>query len=241
MYSSSSSFLGGNSGRPGPQQYGSSFNNPTQSQSPFQSQPPNPGFQQPQQTGFMGAYGQSQQMQPQATGFPQQQMQQPTGFGQQQMQPQPTGFQQQQPQPQPTGYGGGGYGQQQMQTQPTGYQQPQQQQSFQTGIPPVPPLPPMPQQQSQPAPMKPQATGFAQMAASFQTTPQAEKPKGRRAAKPGVKIPNIRLSFITAADQAKFETLFRSAVGDGQTLSGDKSRDLLLRSKLDGNALSQIW
>ncbi|KAK6612059.1 hypothetical protein H4I96_01272 [Botrytis cinerea] len=44
-----------------------------------------------------------------------------------------------------------------------------------------------------------------------------------------------------AQDQAKFETLFKSAVGDGQTLSGEKSRDLLLRSKLDGNSLSQIW
>lgn len=79
------------------------------------------------------------------------------------------------------------------------------------------------------------------MAASFQSTPQPEKPKGRRASKAGVKIPNIRLSFITAADQAKFETLFKSAVGNGQTLSGDKSRDLLLRSNLDGNSLSQIW
>lgn len=79
------------------------------------------------------------------------------------------------------------------------------------------------------------------MAASFQSTPQLEKPKGRRGSKGGVKIPNMRLSFITAADQAKFETLFKSAVGSGQTLSGDKSRDLLLRSNLDGNSLSQIW
>lgn len=240
MYSGSSSYLGGNSGRPGQQQqYGNTLN-PNQGQSPFQSQPTGfgqPQQQQSQQTGF--GYGQQQQMQPQATGFPQQQMPQPTGFGQPQptgFQPQPTGFQSQQ-----TGFGGGGFGQQQMQPQATGYGQPQQQQSFQTGIPPVPPMPPMPQQQSQPAAMKPQATGFAQMAASFQSAPQAEKPAGRRASKAGVKIPNIRLSFITAADQAKFETLFRSAVGNGQTLSGDKSRDLLLRSNLDGNSLSQIW
>jgi hypothetical protein len=81
------------------------------------------------------------------------------------------------------------------------------------------------------------------MADSFRTTPATSTARGRRAskAKAGTKIPNIRLSFITAQDQAKFETLFKSAVGDGQTLSGDKSRDLLLRSKLDGNALSQIW
>lgn len=79
------------------------------------------------------------------------------------------------------------------------------------------------------------------MAASFQTggTP---KPKGRRESKHSSKIPNIRLSFITAQDQAKFETLFKSAVGDGQaTMTGEKARDLLLRSRLDGESLSHIW
>ena len=55
------------------------------------------------------------------------------------------------------------------------------------------------------------------------------------------KIPNIRLSFITATDQAKFEQLFKSAAGINQALDGEKARDLLLRSKLPGNALSQIW
>lgn len=81
------------------------------------------------------------------------------------------------------------------------------------------------------------------MADSFKPAPSAAPARGRRSSKAnkGAKIPNIRLSFITAQDQAKFETLFKSAVGDGQTLSGDKSRDLLLRSKLDGNSLSQIW
>lgn len=34
-------------------------------------------------------------------------------------------------------------------------------------------------------------------------------------------IPKQRLSFITASDQAKFEQLFRSAVGDGQALEGE--------------------
>jgi hypothetical protein len=91
--------------------------------------------------------------------------------------------------------------------------------------------------------MKPQPTGFNEMAASFQTggTP---KPAGRRGeAKPKpTKIPNIRLSFITAADQAKFETLFNSAVGEStMTMSGEKARDLLMRSRLDGDSLSHIW
>jgi hypothetical protein len=55
------------------------------------------------------------------------------------------------------------------------------------------------------------------------------------------KIPNIRLSFITAQDQAKFEQLFKSAAGNNQALSGDQARDLLLRSKLTGDSLGHIW
>lgn len=215
MFSGSNSYLGGQSGRPGgPQQYGS-----------FQSQQPPP-----QQQNFLG---------PQPTGYGQAPLQQQyTGFP---MQNQQTGFQPQQMQPQPTGYAG----------QPSPFNNPQapQQQNFQTGAPPMPQIPQQyqqqTQQQSQPpptAPVKPQPTGFAAMADSFKTTPSAAPARGRRASKSkGARIPNIRLSFITAQDQAKFETLFKSAVGDGQTLSGDKSRDLLLRSKLDGNSLSQIW
>jgi hypothetical protein len=76
------------------------------------------------------------------------------------------------------------------------------------------------------------------MAASFRGNAQ---PSPQPKASGGSKIPNMRLSFITAADQAKFEQLFKSATGNEQALSGDKARDLLLRSKLDGNALAQIW
>jgi hypothetical protein len=91
-----------------------------------------------------------------------------------------------------------------------------------------------------PPPVKPQPTGFTEMAASFQTGGTA-KPQGRRAEKAN-KIPNMRLSFITAQDQSKFETLFKSAVGENSiTMSGDKARDLLLRSRLDGDTLSNIW
>ena len=227
MFSGSNSYLGGNSGRPGTQQFGTSFN---------QGQPPAS-----QSNAFNPQQGFAAPLQQQFTGYPGLQAQ-PTGFQQQQQQ------QQQMPTPQ-------------QQAQYTGYPgqfnnaQAPQQQSFQTGAPPMPPIPqqfqqnqipPQQFQQSQstaqPAPIKPQPTGFSQMAASFQTgTASQVKPKGRRASKPATRIPNIRLSFITAQDQAKFETLFKSAVGDGQTLSGDKSRDLLLRSKLDGNSLSQIW
>lgn len=237
MYSNSNSFLGGNSLRPGPQQYGSSFGlgpgqqpqqQPQQQPSPFAPQPT--GFaqapMQQQYTGFPG-------VQPQQAGLPQQQSS--TG-----MQPQYTGFGQGPAQPSfqsavppmpaiPQQY------QQQLQQQ----QQPQQQPSPFSSAPSQPPpqilAPP-------PAPVqKPQPTGFSEMAASFQTG-GSSKPKGRRAERSSNKIPNIRLSFITAQDQAKFETLFKSAVGDGQTtMSGEKARDLLLRSRLDGGSLTQIW
>jgi hypothetical protein len=187
-----------------------------------------PGHLQPQPTGFQG----------QPSPF---QSQQPTGFGQQQQQPlqqQYTGYPAGGLQPQVTGYP---QNQQQyqgfQQPQPTGYQPPQQQQPQQTGYPgqqqqngAPPPAPPQ----------MPQPTGMTSndIAASFRGTAQ---PSPQPAASRGSKIPNMRLSFITAGDQAKFEQLFKSATGNEQALSGDKARDLLLRSKLDGNSLAQIW
>lgn len=239
MFSGSNSYLGGaNSGRPGQQQYG---------QSSFQGQPSPFGAQQQQQPGFgqgglqpqYTGYPQPGGLQPQATGFPgqqpQQQFPQPTGFQQPQQpgfqQPQPTGFQQPQPtgfqQPQPTAF---------QQPQPTGFQRPQPPpQAFQTGqdsngIPPPPQV------------QRPQPTGMtsSDVANSFRSSapvPSAPAPAAPRS----TKIPNIRLSFITAQDQSKFEQLFKSAVGDGQALSGEKAKDLLLRSKLDGNSLGNIW
>lgn len=78
------------------------------------------------------------------------------------------------------------------------------------------------------------------MANSFRGA-AAIPPPPAPAAKQGTKIPNVRLSFITAQDQAKFEQLFKSATGGEQALSGEKAKDLLIRSKLDGNSLAQIW
>jgi hypothetical protein len=222
MYSGSNSYLGGQSGRPGgPQQYGAA-------QVPQQQQPQQNAFLNTQPTG----YGAAPPLQQNFTGYP--------------MQAQATGYQPQQVQSQQTTFPG--------QQQPSQFNPALQQQNFQTGAPPMPQIPlqyqnqsvaPQQQQQQQTPlapPQIPQPTGFSQMADSFKT-PDSTPARGRRAEKPksGVKIPGVRLSFITATDQSKFEALFRSAVGDGQTLSGDKARDLLLRSKLDGNALSQIW
>jgi hypothetical protein len=213
MFSGSNSFLGGaNQGRPGQQQYG----------------------QQPPQQNF-NAYGSQPPpfMQPQYTGMPQQSLQsQATGFPQQSLQPQATGYPPQQQQPQQSQFQGGlmpqytGYPPQQQQQQ---QQQPQQQQ-YQSPQPTA-----APKQQPQPTGMT-----SSQMADSFRQSAARQQPQPTPSSASS-KIPNIRLSFITAQDQSKFEQLFRSAVGDDQALSGDKAKDLLLRSKLPGDALSQIW
>ncbi|KAI7279308.1 hypothetical protein KC345_g5443 [Hortaea werneckii] len=239
MFSGSNSYLGGaNSARQqgfGQQPQQQSFSGQP---SPFGAQqtgfgqqgslqPQYTGFPQgglqPQATGFPGPQQPQQQyggfQQPQPTGF---QQPQPTGFQQPQatgfQQPQPTGFQQ----PQPTGF------QSQLQPQPTGFAQPGQQQNG------------MPQPPAQP--QKPQATGMTStdIANSFRGSPAQQQPPSQPPST-GNKIPNIRLSFITAQDQSKFEQLFRSATGNEQALSGEKAKDLLLRSKLDGNSLAQVW
>ncbi|KAK7414532.1 actin organization and endocytosis protein [Neonectria punicea] len=242
MYSNSNAFLGGSSQRPGaPQQYGGgSFNNlapgqqqqqqlqPGQQPSPFAPQPTGFG-QAPLQQQYTGFPAQAQGLQPQQplqqqfTGFPgQSQPQQSFQTGAPAMPSIPPQFQQQ------------------FQQQPQQQQQPAFQPPQQTGFSASPQ--PASAPSNPPPAMKPQPTGFSEMAASFQTGGTA-KPRGRRAEKATPnKIPNIRLSFITAQDQAKFETLFKSAVGEGSmTMSGEKARDLLMRSRLDGDSLSQIW
>ncbi|PGH04746.1 actin cytoskeleton-regulatory complex protein PAN1 [Polytolypa hystricis UAMH7299] len=176
-----------------------------------------------------------QQSQPPFSGFPQQQQQQPGPF-----MPQPTGLGAGQLQPQATGF-------------PAGYQsQPPFQASLQTpqftGYPQPQGQPAQPQQQTQPqlsvpAPAQPQMTGHtsSQIAQSFQPAPSQSPQPPPLPTQQGSKIPTMRLSFITAQDQARFEQLFKSAVGDSQTLDGEKARDLLLRSKLPGSDLSNIW
>lgn len=224
--------------QPGGQQYGGGFNNVGQQQqqqpSPFAPQPT--GYGQPQQQ-----QQQQQPMQQQFTGYPMQA--QPTGMPQQSqsLQQQYTGYPSQ-------GFNSGG-APPPVPSIPNQYQsqlqQPQQsQQSFQptqqTGFSLSPAHASGPSQPP-PAPVKPQATGFSQMAASFQTGGASSSAQATRPAKTN-KIPNIRLSFITAKDQGQFETLFKSAVGEGSsTMSGERARDLLLRSKLDGDSLSHIW
>ena len=171
------------------------------------------------------------QQQPQFNG----QQQQPNGFT-----PQPTAFGQNPSQQQYTGYSGPVPHQNhpqapQQQPQYTGYLSPQQQPPQQA-----------PNQQTshigQPALQMPQKTGqtSSEIAASFSSTPAATPP-APPVPNAGAKIPKIRLSFLTATDQAKFEQLFKSAVGGGQALDGEKVKDLLVRSKLPGTDLVKIW
>lgn len=231
MYSNSNSFLGGsNSARPGAGPFGAqsfnSFSQPQQ-QSPFA----------PQQTGFGGP-----QLQPQATGFPgfqQPQHPQQQSYGTPFQQPQPTGFQSFNTSiPQP------GF----MNTQPTGFNQQQQQPGFNQQQVPFGQQPVQAQHlQSQslappsPAPLKPQQTS-SQVAASFASSnASVPPPTPRKNSVTKRNIPNIRLSFVTATDQAKFEQLFKSAAGKNQALDAEKARELLLRSNLPGTDLSQIW
>lgn len=170
--------------------------------------------------GLQSPFGQ----QPVYSQFPQGQQQQqlqPTSLA-----PQPTGFPGGQLQPQFTGFPGAAgpqqgfnnFGQQQQQ-QP--YLQPQ----F-TGLPPQSQPPQVSLQQSAPQ-QYPTSTGApsisvqktsSQIAQSFKDLDASSKPQPPP--KSGSKIPNIRLSFITAQDQAKFEQLFKAAAGDSQTLDG---------------------
>ncbi|KIW03170.1 uncharacterized protein PV09_05397 [Verruconis gallopava] len=213
MFSNSSSYLGGgNSARPGAQ--------PSYGSSSFL----NPTLQ--QQPG----YGQPPALQNQYTGYvaPQSQYGQQQTSGQQPLNAQATGY------PGQFGQQTSNYGQQ-MQP-PMASQQPSFQYSQPTGIPQ--PLQQQPSQQAPAQPLQQQKTS-AQMADSFRTTPASSSTA--RPSTSGSKIPNIRLSFITAQDQAKFEQLFKSAAGNNAALSGEQARDILLRSKLSGNDLSDIW
>ncbi|OAL70070.1 actin cytoskeleton-regulatory complex protein PAN1 [Trichophyton violaceum] len=184
------------------------------------------------QPGQQQQYGGQQQQQYPGFQQPQQQQQQQPGP----FTPQPTGFGMPQLQPQATGF-------------PGAMQQPQQHAPpFQSSLQP-PQMTGYPTQQSsslqvpQSTSQAPQPTGHtsSQMAQSFQNIPGQAPAAPARSAHAGSKIPPMRLSFITVQDQAKFEQLFKSAVGDSQSLDGETARDLLLRSKLPGSELSKIW
>lgn len=208
MFSSSNSFLGGaNSTRPGQQHY-------VQQPSPFPQFPGGQQQQQPQPTGFApqptgygpqpSAFG-GPQLQPQATGFPGQLQAQYTGFpGASAQQAQP----QLQPQPQPTGF-------------PSAPQQPQY-----GGFPPQSQAPQIQVSSTANLPLRTGLQTSSEVANSFQDGSGAAPTPPPKPA--GGRIPNIRLSFITAQDQAKFEQLFKSAVGDNQAMTGQLGKIVIV-------------
>ena len=177
---------------------------------------------------FMGGGNSNRPGPPQYTPqFSQPGQQQTNGFA-----PQQTGFGGGPLQPQLTAYPGQGL-QQSFQPAPqqpqfTGYP-PQTQQSFQNQQPV--------QQSFQPAqapqPQIPQPTGqtSSQIAQSFQSTPSSQS-SATKPSSASSRIPKIRLSFLTAQDQAKFEQLFKSAVGDAQALEGRLSMKVVANSDL---------
>lgn len=190
----------------------------------------------PYQNGYQGGYGYQQPYgQPlgaQTTGFyaqnqpqsaPQGPPQQPGLFQGQQTgyQSQYGGQQFQAPgqvpfQAQATGFGAQTYQQAPQNVPPTNFGMPAQQTGFQ-------------QQQTPYAPLQQQKTGFLSALASVSQNTE-------------LKIPSIRLLFITASDQTKFEHLFRTAVPAGEnSLSGDAARDILLRLGLAPVTLAEIW
>lgn len=183
----------------------------------------NPG-QYGQQPSNQQQYGQSQFGQQQQ----QQQQQQYGGLGVPgQLGPQQTGYQQGGFMPQPTGFG---VSPMPLSAQYTGFI-PQQ-----TGAPGGPggfgAMPPVPQIPTQ---FQQQSTAAPPPSATPQPKPAASAPKAQ------VRIPNIRLQFITAADQAKFEQLFKAGVGEGQAISGNNAKEILLRSGLPATILETIW
>lgn len=197
MYSASNTFLGGaNSARPGQQPY-------LQQQPPYSQFPAGQQQPQPQQTAFA----------PQPTGYGSQL----STFGGPQLQPQPTGFPTGQLQPQYTGFPGASAQQAPQQPQPTGFPTASQQPQY-GGFPSQSQPPQIQVSPSANLPLRTGAQTSSEIASSFQDGSGAAPTPPPKSS--GGRIPNIRLSFITAQDQAKFEQLFKSAVGESQAMSG---------------------
>ncbi|KAG4302762.1 hypothetical protein PCK1_000922 [Pneumocystis canis] len=80
----------------------------------------------------------------------------------------------------------------------------------------------------------PYFTGTALPTASASIQTVSNPPLNRKTGK-------LRLSFVTATDQAKFEELFRSAVGDSIVISGEIAKSIMSKSCLTPSVLAKIW
>ena len=218
--------------QPGFTQQTSGWNQQAPPMTSFQSQPT--GGLMPQRTGYQSQPAQTP-LQSQATGW--NQLVPPmTSF-----QAQATGYQQGPPttsfQSQPTG----GFMPQQ-----TGYQFQQPLQSQNTG------WTQQPQTSFGVAPLQSQSTGWNQGLQPQRTgvqQPLTAQPTGFISnlanignQKNDLELPNIRLSFITARDQDRFETIFRNNVPKGENaMDGNTAKSILMKSGLSAVKLSQIW
>ena len=133
----------------------------------------------------------------------------------------------------------------------TSFQQPQPQQT-QFQAPAVQQVQAPPVQQIQPQntmqPLLPQQTGFYVQQSQVPLEPLKPTATGfinsfaNNGVNKEIKIPTMRLSFITAQDQAKFETLFRAVVkNSSNTISGADCRSILMKSGLQPTQLAKIW
>ncbi|KAG4305647.1 hypothetical protein PORY_001203 [Pneumocystis oryctolagi] len=77
-----------------------------------------------------------------------------------------------------------------------------------------------------------QGTAADAQALHLQALPDASLAKKAR---------KLRLSFVTASDQERFEELFRSAVGDSIVISGEIAKSIMSKSCLTPSVLAKIW
>lgn len=109
-------------------------------------------------------------------------------------------------------------------------------------------------QQQAPQPMAPQLTGYYGQQAQpmqFQQTGMPQNSFGSvapplaplpQAENTELKIPNVRISFITLEDQQKFEHLFRASVPKGENaIDGNTAREILMKSNIPASQLAEIW
>ncbi|KAG7833229.1 hypothetical protein KL943_004094 [Ogataea angusta] len=79
--------------------------------------------------------------------------------------------------------------------------------------------------------LQPQQTGFT---SSLVTSSENENKD--------IKIPNIRLSFITAKEQERFEHVFRVNVPKGEnSIDGQTAKKIMMQSGLSATKLADIW
>ncbi|RKP13394.1 hypothetical protein BJ684DRAFT_20114 [Piptocephalis cylindrospora] len=89
-----------------------------------------------------------------------------------------------------------------------------------------------------PPPRPASATGFTSSGLSTSGPPQANP--YANLSRPSSPYSG-RISYLTQADQSKFEILFSEHTSDGVYISTEKAKEILMRSKLPSDRLARIW